>query len=85
MLYFPNAIAINEIGEFNQLFTYKGVDTIEECEQQFRIWQDKYKNILVSSWITDDRNSIIQHKSYVNNYGLVDLDGNKLPMKKVQL
>jgi hypothetical protein len=85
MNYWPNAIAIDELGTFTELFTYNSVNSINECEKTFRNWQDSYHNILVSSWITDDNNSIVQHNSYVNNYGLVDLDGNKLPIKKVQM
>ena len=70
--YSPNAIALNEIGRPERLFTYYPCHTKEQCHATFKCWSEKYGYKLLSTWIEVKHECgakrIIAMKTYRENF-----------------
>lgn len=75
--YWPMAVALTDFGKPELLFTYNSVITIEEAYEVFKAWQNKHKYTILSYWINDENNNMIEHHVCFNSGGiLTDIDGN---------
>ena len=70
--YWANAVALNEIGKPDRLFTYGSVGSVNECEAIFRGWENGHGYKLLVSWIQaedeDGRTNIIHLTEYRKNF-----------------
>lgn len=74
--YWPMAVALTNFGKPELLSTYNSVDSIEEANEVFKTWQNKHKYTILSYWINDKDNKIVEHHVCFNNSGmLTDLNG----------
>ena len=70
--YSPNAIALNEIGKPERLFTYYPCHTKVQCSAVIRRWAEIHGYKLLCSWIEVEHESrakrIISMKTYRENF-----------------
>ena len=68
MLYFPNAILINEDGKKEPISTYEGFLTKPEAIRQFTIWTEHYNFNLERCWIEQyDGENLVASEPYAIN------------------
>lgn len=85
MLYDPTAIALVN-GKPEYLFTSSMCNSIEDAKKCFYSWQDQYNFTILSWWIKDEHQNVIEEDICFNNAGqLVDLDGNRISIDKKQI
>jgi hypothetical protein len=74
--YFPMAVVMDN-GRPIQLHTYDGTYSLQKARGQFKIWQNDYNYVLLTTWIqvVDNligKEFIMDHKCYINILGQVE-------------
>ncbi len=72
--YWPNAVALDYQNKPSRLFTYDSCESVKDCGEVFKCWQDKYDYSLLSTWIEvveGEKRDCINHRCYVNAIGQV--------------
>ena len=72
MGYWANAVALNEIGKPERLFTYSSVTTLADCDKIFESWANVHGYKLLISWVDkedSDGTMTLMHKTeYRQNF-----------------
>ena len=78
MTFDPTAIVIKN-GKPDFMFISSPCDSLEKAKQVLYNWQDHYEYVILSWWIKNENQEIIEQDICFNNAGqLTDLDGNTI-------
>lgn len=78
MTFDPTAIVIKN-GKPDFMFISSPCDSLEKAKSVLYNWQDHYQYVILSWWIKNENQEIIEQDICFNNAGqLTDLDGNTI-------
>ena len=68
LIYYPLATATDPAGNKQELTTYEGMLSVDECKQQFELWRKEYGYKFTTAGVQVVKNGKVVDKRYFEYY-----------------